>query len=48
VPDEIDNIDEMMLQFKGREEGECIHVNYLATLHLHPFPSQFFFSYRAG
>jgi hypothetical protein len=34
VPDEIDNIDEMMLQFKGREDGERIRVNYSATLHL--------------
>jgi hypothetical protein len=25
VPDEINNLDEMMLQFKGREEGELIH-----------------------
>jgi hypothetical protein len=24
VPDEIDNVDEMMLQFKGREEGELV------------------------
>jgi hypothetical protein len=26
VPDEIDNVDEMMLQFKGREEGELIQA----------------------
>jgi len=25
VPDEIDNIDEMMLQFKGREDGEAFN-----------------------
>ena len=34
VPDEVDNIDEMMLQFKGREDGECIHVICFATLDL--------------
>ena len=28
VPDEIDNVDEMMLQFKGREEGELIHFKH--------------------
>ena len=29
VPDEIDNVDEMMLQFKGREEGELIHFKHV-------------------
>ena len=43
VPDEIDNIDEMMLQFKGREDGEYIHINYSATYHLSSFSANFYF-----
>ena len=34
VPDEVDNIDEMMLQFKGREDGECLHIICYAILDL--------------
>ncbi len=42
VPDEIDNIDEMMLQFKGREDGECICVNSLVSWTFRSFLSKSF------
>ena len=47
VPDEIDNVDEMMLQFKGREEGELILSSMLnLSLHLAFFFTMCFSSHK--
>lgn len=34
VPDEIDNLEEMMLQFKGREDGELICFMHVSTVYV--------------